>query len=435
MATLPEQESLKRDIGLRGFTLAIINSIVGTGIFILPAIVAQNLGAAAIVAYLVCGGLIFLIALCFAEVGSKITVSGGTYAYIETAFGPFAGFIANTIFWFGSCVIGDAAIANAIADTLKFFFPILGQVIYRDLFFIVLFGLLAFINIQSVKQGMRFIQIAAFAKLIPLVLLIIVGAGYISQANLAWTILPSFTNIGTASLVLIFAFTGVETPVTNSGEIKNSKRTIPLGIFFGISSVLILYIAIQLVTQGVLGNTLQDHKDAPLSAVAGIVFGPAGITLMIVGTVISMLGVLGGDILAIPRVLYAGARDGLLPRALGKVHPRFSTPYISVISYSGLAFLLSVTGGFQQLAILSGAATLVIYLGVVLATIQLRRKKDTTVEKTFRAPGGIVVPLLAIGVIVWLLTSLTKVQFLSFAIFIAVLCLVYYFMQQVKKKS
>lgn len=428
------QESLKREIGVFPFTLAIINSIVGTGIFMLPAIVAEELGAASLVAYLVCGVLIFMIALCFAEVGSKVTVSGGTYAYIEAAFGPFAGFIANTIFWVGSCVIADAAIANAIADTLKYFFPLLDETIYRYIFFVLLFGLLAIINIRSVKSGVRFIQFTAIAKLIPLALLIILGTGHIDLSNFTWTISPTLSSIGAASLVLMFAFTGIETPVTNSGEIKNSKRTIPLGIFFGISSILILYIAIQLVTQGVLGDTLQAHKDAPLAAVAGIAFGAAGITIMTLGTSISMLGGFAGDILAIPRVLYAGARNGLLPSPLARVHPRFFTPHIAIMTYSGLSLILAVSGGFQQLAILSGAATLLIYLGVVLATIQLRRKKYAAAEKTFRAPGGLIIPILALGVIIWLLSSLTVAQIISFLAFLVFICLVYFIMQETKKR-
>src|SRR5664279_3347531 len=172
MNPVPEKEKLKREIGLLPFTLSILNIIVGTGIFVIPAIVAENLGAAAIVAYLVCGAVIFLIALCFAEVGSKVTTSGGTYAYIETAFGPYAGFIANNLFWIGSCVVSDAAVANALADTLKYFFPSLDNEVFRVLFFIFIFGTLALINIRSVKNGVRFIEFATFAKLIPLVLLV-----------------------------------------------------------------------------------------------------------------------------------------------------------------------------------------------------------------------------------------------------------------------
>jgi amino acid transporter len=434
MNPLPEQESLKREIGVRSLALAILNITVGTGIFVLPALVAENLGANAILAYLVCGILMFLIALCFAEVGSKVTVSGGTYAYIEKAFGPFAGFIANNIFWFGACVISDAAIANALADTLKYFLPVLGNAYIRALFFMVLFGGFALLNIRSLKHGVRFVEIIALTKLIPLFVLVIVGTGYVSWANLEWTSFPGMSNLSAASLLLFFAFMGLETPVTNSGEFKNPRKTVPLGIFFGISLVLILYIAIQVVTQGVLGDNLLAHKDSPLAAVAGIIFGPVGITLMIVATAISMLGGLGGEILSIPRILYAGARSGIMPAMLGKVHPRFFTPHNAILVYSSLGFLMAVSGGFKQLAMLAGASTLIIYLGVVLATLQLRRTNAVSTEKTFRAPGGIITPLLACGVIIWLLTSLTKTQFISFGVFILALCVIYYIITVIRKK-
>ena len=435
MRLTPEKEELKREIGVRALALAILNITVGAGIFVIPAIVAENLGTTAILAYLICGALIFLIALCFAEVGSKITVSGGTYAYIETAFGPFAGFLANNVFWLGSCVISDAALANALADTLKYFFPFLSQPIFRTIFFILLFGGLAFVNIRSVKHGVRFIETTAFGKLIPLLILVVVGIGYVSMDNLRWTTTPTIGSLGAACLLLIFAFTGMETPVTNSGEIKNAKRTVPLGIFFGIGSVLILYMAIQLVTQGVLGDTISAHKDSPLAAVAGIIFGPAGITLMIIATSISMLGGLAGEILSIPRVLYAGARNGIMPKALGQVHPKYFTPHVAVAVYAFLGLAFAVSGGFKQLAIISGAATLLIYLGVVLATIQLRRTKSIESENTFLVPGGILIPLLAVGVIIWLLTSLTQLQFLSFTIFIMILCVIYYIMTAMKKNQ
>ena len=429
-----EQESLKREIGVRALALAIINITVGTGIFVLPALVSENLGPAAILAYLVCGVLIFLIALCFAEVGSKVTVSGGTYAYIEAAFGPFAGFIANNIFWFGSCVVSDAAMANALADTLKHFFPFLANDLYRVLFFMLLFGLLAFINIRGLQHGVRFIQFTAFAKMIPLILLVIVGMGYVDTQNFSWTSSPTLTSLSSGSMVLIFAFTGIETPMTNSGEIKNPNRTIPLGIFFGIGTVLVLYIAIQMVTQGILGNDLLSHKDSPLADVAGIIFGPVGITLMIVATAISMLGGIAGEILAVPRVLYAGGRSGIFPKVLGKVHPAYLTPHVAVMVYTGLGFLLAVSGGFKELAILAAAATLLIYMGVVLATIKLRNKKYPTTGKTFRAPGGLVIPILAVGVIIWLLSSLTMAQIISFLVFLVFICLVYYIMQETKKR-
>lgn len=428
------KENLKREIGVRSLTLAILNMTVGTGIFVIPAIIAQNLGAAAIIAYLVCGALIFLIALCFAEVGSRTTVSGGTYAYIEAAFGPFAGFIANNLFWIGSCVVSDAAIANGLADTLKYFFPVLDTGIYRALFFMLVFGGLAILNIRSVKSGIRFIEFAAFGKLIPLVLVVIAGTGFISTENLQWTTFPTVGSIGTASLLLIFAFLGVETPVTNGGEIRNPARTIPRGIFFGISAVLVLYISIQLVTQGVLGDILAN-TDSPLSAVAGVIFGKTGITLMIIAIGISMLGSLGGEILSIPRILYAGARDGIMPKIFSRVHSRFLTPHIAIAFYAFLGFAFAISGGFKQLAIIASAATLIIYLGVVLATIKLRKTPAVTSEKTFRIPGGIIVPLLAVGVIIWLLSSLSIRELTGIGIFLIVLSLVWLITKLAKKKE
>ena len=138
MNIISAKETLKREIGVRSLTLAIINQIIGTGIFVIPAIVSEILGASAIMAYLVCGALVFLIALCFAELGSKTTASGGVYEYIETAFGPFTGFLSNNIYWFGASVLSDGAIANGLADTLTYFIPALRVESFRIVFFLVI---------------------------------------------------------------------------------------------------------------------------------------------------------------------------------------------------------------------------------------------------------------------------------------------------------
>ena len=435
MGAVSEKENLKREIGVFALTMAILNITVGTGIFVIPAIIAESLGAAAIAAYLVCGALTSLIALCFAELGSKTTASGGVYTYIESAFGPFAGFLANNVYWLGACVISDAAVANALADTLKYFFPFMINPVYRVLFFVLLFGGFAFLNVRSVKNGVRFIEFAAFGKLIPLIILVVVGFTFVSAKNLVWGSVPSVNNISSASLLLFFAFIGLDTPLSNGGEIKNVKRTVPLGIFFGILSVLVLYISIQLVVQGILGNNISGHKDAPLADVAGIIFGKTGLILIVIATSISMLGNVGGEILSIPRILFAGAKDGLMPKVLGKVHPKFFTPYVAVSFYAALGFLFAVSGGFKQLAIIATAATLLIYLGVVLSTLVLRKNNTAATEKTFRIPGGIIIPLIAAGVIIWLLSSLSKKEFINIGIFILVFSFIYLLIKVFKKNQ
>jgi APA family basic amino acid/polyamine antiporter len=431
-STKPPEE-LKRTIGVFGLACSVINITVGTGIFVLPALAAEHLGAAAIICYLICGLLIFLIALCFAEVGSKVTAPGGTYAYIETAFGPFAGFLANNIFWL-SCCLSDAAVANGLSKTLAYFYPALDST-FRPVFFLVLFGGFAYINIRGAKNGVRVMIFATFAKLIPLVLLIIFGASHISLQNLQWEGSFTISDIGPATLILFFAFLGIENAVTNSGEFKNPSRVVPLGILCGLSFVLLLYISIQLITQGILGGQLQLFKDAPLAEVSKRLFAYTGIVLITVGAAVSMLGSISGAILAIPRVLFAGARDGIFPKVLGTVHPKYITPHFAIIIYVAIDYFLAVFGALKQLIILSTAAILLIYLGVILATIKLRYKKIEGTRKTFTIPGGITVPLLSVAAIVWLLFTLSQQELTAISITLLVLSVIYFFMKIFKDKE
>ena len=331
--------------------------------------------------------------------------------------------------------MSDAAIANALADTLKYYFPSLSIDLVRMLFLLFVFGILTLLNIRSVKNGVRLIEFTGLGKLIPLVILVILAVRFVEPGNLKWVIAPTVGNIGAASLLLFYAFLGFEGPVSNGGEIKNPKRTVPLGIFFGVSAVLVLYIGIQLVTQGVLGADIETYKDAPLAAVAGIALGKSGVVLIVIVTAISMLGSLAGEILSIPRILFAGARDGLLPKPLAKVHPRFQTPHIAIIFYTTLGFLFAISGGFRQLATIASAAVLIIYLGVVLATIKLRNKQVDPGGKSFRVPGGAIVPLLASAGIIWLLSNLAKQELIGIVVFIAVFSVIYLAAKLIGKKT
>jgi amino acid transporter len=409
LAASAPKENLKRDIGT--FSLAC----------------TVKLGAAAIICFFICGILIFLIALCFAELGSKIKLSGGAYTYIEQAFGPFAGFVANNLFWFGSCVLGDAGIASALAKTLASYIPWLNSEFGQILFYLILFGLLTFINIRGAKYGAGFSILTAFLKLTPIILIIAFGMSHIVRENLAWKHeLLTLNNISSGTLVLFYTFTGIETAVNNGGEFKNPAKTVARGIFSGIFFVLVIYICVQLVSQGILGSQLLVEKDAPLAAVANQLFGPAGITLVVVGFALSTLGTLNGEILGNTRILFAGARDGLMPKFLAKIHPKFRTPHTSIIVYAALGFLFASLGAFKQLIVLSAAATLLIYLGVVLAAIKLKGKNVDVSEKTFVTPGGIVIPVIAIAIIVWILSSLSKEEKIGITIFLAILSVIFF---------
>lgn len=236
-------------------------------------------------------------------------------------------------------------------------------------------------------------------------------------------------------LILFFAFAGFDTSLNVGGEIKNPKRTIPLGILTGGLLVLISYMLLQTVTQGVLGANVAAFKAAPLAAIAEKIVGPVGATILLVATAISCFGNNSGDLLATPRLLFAGANDGLFPKFLGKVHPKFKTPHYAIITYASLIFIFSVSGGFNQLAVLASACLLLIYLAVILATIKLRSKKQDAVAKTFRIPGGLIIPFIGIAAIVWLLSSLSKWEILSTIIFIAIVCVIYFIMKRFQQKK
>lgn len=428
-----EPNKLKREIDILGLAANTVNLIIGAGIFILPGLVAAYLAEASIIAYIFCGILMFTIVLCFAEIGSRVTVTGGAYAYIHEAFGNYAGFLANALFWFGTGVLMNAAVVNAMADMLAIYVPAMKSIYNRGLFFALIFGGFAWVNILGVRYGNNMVKVNTFIKLIPLLLLIVVGSFHVSIDKLKWQELPSLTNMGGASLLLFFAFGGGEAALSVSGEIKNPRRVIPLGILLGMSAVILLYMIIQTVSQGILGNNLVNHKDAPLAAVAGKIFGASGATLIIVGGIVSIFGSLSGSILSYPRVLFAGAQSGWFPAFLAKVHPKFATPYWAIIVYAMLDFIFAISGGFKQLAVIASASLLTIYLGVVLAVIRFRLSPKSSTESSFRLPLGLFIPIVAVIAILWFLSNLTMKELGGMGIAFLFLSAIYGIMKLLKR--
>jgi amino acid transporter len=272
-------------------------------------------------------------------------------------------------------------------------------------------------------------------KLVPLLGIIILGFSQVHLSNLTFEHLPSLKSFDDTALILFFAFAGFETSLNVSGEIKDPGRTVPRGILWGGIIVLLIYVLLQTIVQGVLGGHANEFKDAPLAAVAERIVGSAGAVILLFAAALSGTGTVNGDVLASSRLLFAGAKDGLFPKFLGKVHPKFKTPYWAVTCYATLIFIFSVSGGFKQLAILASGALLIIYLGVVLALIKFRMKKDDSAEKTFRVPGGLIIPCIAIAAIIYVLSNLSRQEILSLLIFIAVLCIIYFFMKKWQNKA
>ncbi len=426
-----ENEGLKREIGVRALAANSFNLTVGAGIFALPAIVYQMAGTAGIFAYLVCGLAMVIILLCFAEIGSKISASGGAYAYVDTVLGPLAGFITNLLYIAGFAMASNAAIANALLDTFSSQQGWLKDPLFRTGLLFVLYSGMAWLNIRGTKGAVRFVELSTLAKLIPLLTLVVVGFFFISPVNIKIESWPSLTQLGQVALVLFFAFGGTESSLSASGEIRDPARTVPRGLLLGLLMVLILYLAIQLVSTGVLGPSLADFTTAPLAQVAFGVFGAVGITFILIGTFLSMFGTIAGDFLSSPRIFFAGSKQGLLPKVLAKIHPNYKTPHIAIIAFATLTFIFSISGAFRQLAILSSAALLTVYLLVLIATIKMRLTEREKPEG-FRLPGGITIPVTGIAIVLWFLSNLASNEWIAVLVFI-VFCVIYYFLALWKK--
>ena len=425
MSTKITGEGLKREIGIWGLSANMVNIIIGSGIFVLPAIVAGILGPASVVAYAFCGILIMLIMLCFAEVGSKVTKSGGAYTYVETAFGKYPGFLVFiSIFLATVCAV--AAVGNVLFDTLVIFFPVFHSSFIKIGFFVLLFFGLATINILGVKQGVGMVKFLTIAKLLPLILLIVFGIFYINIDNLKWAAAPNYQQVGDASLVLFFAYLGGETGLSVGGEIKQPERVVPRSVVISIVFLIFFYIAIQTIAQGVLGNNLSKEIAAPLATTGQIIFGPFGFTLILIGTALSMFGNISGQILNNPRNLFAVSRDGVLPiNIFQKVHKKYATPYVAILGFSTLGFLFAVFGGFRALAVFSVAGALLSYMAVSLAVLKFRRMPGMK-NKGFTIPGGYVVPVLSVAICLFFLYHLQANEMISVAVFLVAATILYW---------
>jgi amino acid transporter len=351
-----------RAIGTLGLAAAIINITIGGGIFRLPANVATSLGPAAPLAYLVCAAAMALIVFCIADAGKRVSLTGGPYAYVGTAFGPYVGFLSGVLLWMLG-TFATAAVATVFASNVVLLVPVLSGRGGELGVLIAVFAFWSLVNLRRVTLGVRLNSIATVAKLLPLILVAVGGAFFIRPANLQIAALPPAADIARTSLLLIFAFAGIEVALVPSGEVRDTARTVPRAIALAMVAITTLYIALQVVAQGILGAGLAQATAAPLADAAGASLGGWARSLLLAGAAISMFGYLGGMTLSMPRMVFALARDGFLPRALATVHPLHRSPQAAVVVQSLVALALAVSGTFERLAIFANVSALALYLG------------------------------------------------------------------------
>ena len=394
-----------------------VNDVIGSGVYlILPVAAAQLLGNASVWAILAAGFAVLLLVLCFAEAGSLFDRAGGAYVYTRAAFGDFAGFEVGWMTWIAR-IASVAGLSVFFARAVGFLWE--GARGGAGKWFTILLGLavLTAINVRGVKSGARTAVLLTWGKVLPLALFVAVGLFFVDWGRVFPVPAPHHEKFFQAALLVLFAYAGFENTAAPAAEFRNPRRDVPFALIVMIALVTVIYTAVQLVAIG----TIPDLGGAPTPLADGArrMIGPIGGFLLTLGAALSVLGTNNNTILSGPRYLYALAETGALPSVFARIHPRFRTPYVAILTQSGIAAALMLTGTAEQLAELSVIARLASYIGTAASVPILRRKMPAS-ERAIRLPGGPAIPLAALAICLLFLFSATAKNLIAGAVALAV---------------
>jgi basic amino acid/polyamine antiporter, APA family len=421
---------LKREIGRWDLVFLMINGIIGAGIFGLPSKIFALSGVYSILAMFVCAVIVFVIVLVFAEVASKFKETGGPYLYTLAAFGPFPAFIIGWLMLL-TRLAAFAALINLFVSYLSYFNPVFIEPPVKALTIFLFTLFLTIINYRGVKDSAILSNTLAIAKVSTLFIFIIVGLFFINPELIDFgRSSPGLTDFSSSVLILIFAFTGFEAILVNTGEVRNPKKNIPFALLTTIIAVAVIYMFIQTVSIGTLPDLATSDK--PLTDAAQIYMGPVGGFVITAGALISIGGTLNAIMLIGSRLQFAFSETGEFPKIFSYLHPKFQTPVFSLFAFSVIAVLVSVTGSFiyaVSISVISKVLTLLVVC-IVLIKLRISDPKDSDY---FKLPYGYSLAVTGIITSVWLLSStkLTEIRDVSITVLIGV---IFYFIYRMIKK-
>jgi amino acid transporter len=320
-----------------------------------------------------------------------------------------------------------AAVATVLVANLGALVPALSSRTAGALVLIAIYVVFAVVNVMGVERGSRVNTVLTVAKIFPLVLLAVGGLVLSGDPAPVTATAPDLATLARSSILLIFAYAGIEAALVPGGEVRDPARTVPRALLIAMVAITLLYASLQYVALELLGDRLAASKAAPLAEAAGVAFGGWARQLLLVGAVVSMLGHAGAMILATPRLLFALGRDGFLPAALARTHSTYRSPATAILVQCALVLLLAISSTFEQLAILANLSTLVLYGMCCVAAWELRRRDVRAGGTPFRVPFPGVVIVLALLAIAWMLTSVTFKEWMAFGVALAAGALLYVF--------
>lgn len=388
------RESLDRVIGKAGFGALALNGVIGAGIFAVPATAAAHAGGLSPWLFAVCAVLVFPVVASLSSAASFVRSTGGPIVYVSRAFGPFAGFQIGWLFWVAR-VTAFAANVVLMVSYAGWFWPALDGGWPRHAAVVALTVFMTTLNAVGVRSGMTALFVLTALKLSPLALVILFGFPNLDVPLLFDTGTAASGSLGEIVLVLLYAYVGFENAVVPAGEGRNPRRDLPLALLFTTILVTGLYFLIQWTSVSVVPDL--GSSERPLADVADAVMGSAGAALLALGAVFSIGGNLLAAMFGAPRLTYALALDGLLPKWFGRVHPRFHTPVNSIVFFGAVSVGLALSGSFVVLAVMSTVVRILVYASLIVSLPRLRRTA-TDETRAFHLPGGMVVPVIALAI-------------------------------------
>jgi len=410
--------------GIRRWDLVAIaiNGIIGAGIFGLPSRVYALIGTYSLIAFVVCALVVALIILCFAEVGSRFQETGGPYLYAREAFQPAVAFEIGWLFWLAR-VTAFAANCNLLINYLSYFWLSATTPLWRASVIVLVVTVLAIINLLGIRQAAIVSNIFTVGKLVPIIIFIAAGLFFLNRGAYEFGPPPTTGAFSQSVLLLVYAFTGFEMATIPAGEVRDPRRTLPRALLIAILVVALIYIMIQVVCVGTFPGLAQSQK--PLADAGSQFLGAAGGAIISAGAIVSITGNLNILLLSASRLPFAMAEQKQLPAFFGNVHQKFFTPYVSILITAGLMLLLTLKSSFVAALTISTIARL-IYYGATCLALPVFRARRNLAKAEFRLPGGTVVAILSLLLIVWLLLNATLQEAKSSAIAAAVGLVIYF---------
>lgn len=389
---LAHPNQLIRAIGLWDFTALVVNITIGAGILGLPSRLYQLLGMNSLWAMIGTAVFIFILILCFAEVGSRFTHTGGAYLYAKSTYGPITGFLAGWLLWL-SRLFSFASVCNLLVDYAAWLWPPAASGPVRISIIIVMVLLLGSLNFFGIKPATRVNNILTCLKLVVLICFVAVGLGHMPAQIHYTNISFRWSSFLSGILLLVFAFSGFDVAAIPAGEIKNPHRTVPKGLLLAIAIVTLLFIGIQWVCIATLPDLAKSAK--PVADAASRFMGPAGALFVTIGALVTVAGTLNALMLTSTRLLFAMGEQQQMPAFLTVLHKRYHTPVWSIVITCLVILVLTVNSTFVSALTFSAVIRLFTFITTCLALPLLRRNKP---DAPFKVKGGVILSVFAIVV-------------------------------------